>query len=60
MRSCLLTTPFGGLAAKTAGIPFLAVCTYKYDRTAFEDRDSVAVIDMLAEGYQAILAAMKG
>ena len=30
-------TPFDGIAAKAAGIPFLAVCTGKYDRSAFED-----------------------
>jgi phosphoglycolate phosphatase-like HAD superfamily hydrolase len=51
-------TPFDGLAAKAAGIPFFAVCTGKYDRSAFEDSDAIAVIDTLAEGYQAILAAM--
>ena len=33
-------TPFDGIAAKAAGIPFLAVCTGKYDRSAFQDRDA--------------------
>ena len=53
-------TPFDGLAAKAAGIPFLAVCTGKYDRSAFTDSDAIAVIDTLAEGYEAIVAAMQG
>jgi phosphoglycolate phosphatase len=51
-------TPFDGLAAKSAGIPFLAVCTGKYDRSAFEDSEAIAVIDSLADGYEAIRAAM--
>ncbi len=51
-------TPFDGLAAKAAAIPFLAVCTGKYDRSAFQDREAIAVIDTLAEGYEKILAAM--
>ena len=50
-------TPFDGIAAKAAGIPFLAVCTGKYDRSAFEDSDTVAVIDTLAEGYDTTLPA---
>ena len=50
-------TPFDGIAAKAAGIPFLAVCTGKYDPSAFEDSDAVAVIDTLTDGYQTILAA---
>lgn len=37
---------FDGLAAKAAGIPFLAVCTGKYDRSAFHDSEAIAVIDM--------------
>jgi phosphoglycolate phosphatase len=53
-------TPFDGLAAKAAGIPFLAVCTGKYDRSAFEDSEAIAVIDTLADGYETILAAMLG
>jgi phosphoglycolate phosphatase-like HAD superfamily hydrolase len=53
-------TPFDGVAAKAAGIPFLAVCTGKYDRTAFQDSEVIAVIDTLAEGYETILAAMRG
>ncbi|MBS7805889.1 HAD family hydrolase [Rhizobiales bacterium TNE-4] len=53
-------TPFDGIAAKAAGIPFLAVCTGKYDRSAFTDSDAVAVIDTLADGYQTILAVMQG
>lgn len=53
-------TPFDGLAAKAGGIPFLAVCTGKYDRSAFTDSDAVAVIDTLAEGYDTILAVMQG
>jgi phosphoglycolate phosphatase-like HAD superfamily hydrolase len=52
-------TPFDGIAAKAAGIPFLAVCTGKYDRSAFQDSDAVAVIDTLAEGYETILAIMQ-
>ena len=52
-------TSFYGLAAKTAGIPFLAACTGKHDRSAFEDSDAVAVIDTLADGYDTILAAMQ-
>lgn len=48
------------MAAKAAGIPFLAVCTGNYDRSAFEDSDPVAVIDTLADGYEAILAVMQG
>lgn len=53
-------TPFYGLAAKEAGIPFLAVCTGKYDRTTFENSDAIGVIDSLAEGYATILVAMLG
>lgn len=53
-------TPFDGIAAKAAGIPFLAVCTGKYDRSAFEDSDAVAVIDTLADNCEVILAAMQG
>ena len=41
-------TPFDGIAAKAAGIPFLAVCTGKYDRSAFQDSDAVAMIGTLA------------
>ena len=41
-------------------IPFLAVCTGKYDRRAFQDSEAIAVIDTLAEGYETILAAMWG
>ena len=52
-------TPFDGIAAKAAGIPFLAVCTGKYDRSAFEDSDAIAVIDSLADGYEAILVAIQ-
>lgn len=52
-------TPFDGTAAKAAGIPFLAVCTGKYDRSAFADSDAIAVIDTLAEGYETIVAAMR-
>lgn len=50
-------TPFDGIAAKAANIPFLAVCTGKYDRAAFEDSEAIAVIDTLAEGYETIMAA---
>jgi len=53
-------TPFDGLAAKAAGMPFLAVCTGKYDRSAFEDSGAVAVIDTLVEGYEMILTALQG
>ena len=52
--------PFDGIAAKAAGIPFLAVCTGKYDRSAFEESDAVAVIDSLVDGYDMILAAAFG
>ena len=55
-----MLTGFDGIAAKAAGIPFLAVCTGKYDPSAFADSDAVAVIDNLAEGYETILAAMQG
>jgi phosphoglycolate phosphatase-like HAD superfamily hydrolase len=51
-------TPFDRIAAKAAGIKFLAVSTSKYDRSAFKDSDAIAVIDTLAEGYETILAAM--
>ena len=40
-------TPFDGIAAKAAGIPFLAVCTGKYDGSAFADSVAIAVIDTL-------------
>jgi phosphoglycolate phosphatase len=53
-------TPFDGLAAKAAGIPFLAVCTGKYDRRAFQGSEAIAVIETLAEGYETILEVMKG
>ena len=52
-------TPFDGIAAKAAGISFLAVCTGKYDRSAFEDSDAVAVIDTLTGSCEAIMAAMQ-
>ena len=52
-------TPFDGIAAKAAGIPFLAVCTGKYDRLSFTDSNAVAVIDTLADSCEAILAAMQ-
>ena len=55
-----MLTGFDGIAAKAAGIPFLAVCTGKYDRSAFEDSQAVAVIDTLGEGYETILAVMQG
>lgn len=51
-------TPFDGLAAKAAGIPFLAVCTGKYDRLAFKDSEAIAVIDTFTEGYETIMSAM--
>ena len=53
-------TPFDGIAAKAAGIPFLAVCTGKYERSVFEDSGAVAVINTLADGYETILAALLG
>ena len=53
-------TPFDGLAVKSAGIPFLAVCTGKYDLPAFQNSDAVAVVDTLNEGYETILVAMQG
>ena len=53
-------TPFDEIAAKAAGIPFLAVCTGKYDRSAFTDSDAVAVIDTLADSCEAILGALQG
>ena len=52
--------PVDGLAAKAAGIPFLAVCTGKYDPSAFTDSDAVAVIDTLADSCEAILGALQG
>jgi phosphoglycolate phosphatase len=51
-------TPFDGIAAKAAGIPFPAVCTGKYDRSAFQDSEAIAVIDTLAEGNETILEAI--
>jgi hypothetical protein len=39
---------------------FLAVCTGKYDRRAFQGSEAIAVIDTLAEGYETILEAMRG
>ena len=53
-------TSFYGLAAKAVGIPFLADCTGKYDRSAFEDSDAVAVIDARADSYKTVLAAVQG
>lgn len=53
-------TPFDGIAAKAACIPFLADCTGKYDRSAFEDSDAVAVIDARADSYKTVLAAVQG
>ena len=52
-------TPFDGIAAKASGIPFLAVCTGKYDRSAFTDSDTVGVIDTLADGHETILRALQ-
>ena len=51
-------TPFDGSAARAASIRFLSICAGKYDRSAFEDGDAVAVIDTLTEGYEMILAAI--
>ena len=45
--------------AKAAGIPFLTVCTGKYDSSAFDDSDAMALIETLAEDYKAIAAAMQ-
>jgi phosphoglycolate phosphatase-like HAD superfamily hydrolase len=53
-------TRFDRQAAKAAYIPFLAVCTGKYDRSALQHSEAIAVIDTLAEGYETILAAMQG
>ena len=52
-------TLFDWIVAKAAGIPFLPVCTGKYDRSAFKDSDAVAVIETLAEGYEAIRTSMR-
>jgi hypothetical protein len=35
---------------KAAGIPFLAICTGKYDHIVFEDREALSVIDAVADG----------
>jgi phosphoglycolate phosphatase len=40
-------TPFDRLAAKAAGIPFLAVRTGTYDLSAFEGSEAMAVVDTL-------------
>lgn len=52
-------TPFDGTAARAAQIPFLAICTGKYDREAFADSGAVAVVDTLAQGYDAIAQAAR-
>jgi phosphoglycolate phosphatase-like HAD superfamily hydrolase len=46
------------IAAKSAGIPSLALRTGKYDRSAFQDSEAIAVIDTLAEGNETILEAI--
>lgn len=53
-------TPFNGIAAKAAGVRFLAVCTGKYDRWVFANSDTMAVIETLADGYETILAVTQG
>jgi phosphoglycolate phosphatase-like HAD superfamily hydrolase len=53
-------TRFDRQAAKAAYIPFLAVCTGKYDRSAFQDSAAATVIDTLTEVYETIRAAMLG
>lgn len=52
-------TPFDGTAAMAAQIPFLAVCTGKYSRETFAGSDAIAVIDTLAQGYDAIVQAAR-
>ncbi len=51
-------TPFDGIAAAAAGIPFLALCTGRYGRSDFGDVPSVAVLDRLEEKSPDIIAGL--
>ncbi|OAM77611.1 HAD family hydrolase [Devosia elaeis] len=48
-------TPFDGIAAAAADIPFIAVCTGTYGREAFVDVATLAVVDDLTSGFREIL-----
>ena len=49
-------TPHDGMAALAAGIPFLALCTGKYRRAAFDDTPNVGIFDELTEEACEVIA----
>lgn len=52
-------TPKDGEAADTAGIPFIAVATGAYTADELRETSALVVVDDLASGFDAVLAAIE-